>query len=336
MSEEDEYQSEPIILLVGPEAAGQRADKGIAALSSDLSRARIQALIESGDITLNGSPIENMSKKLAEGDQIAIHLPPPQEATPQPENIVLDIVYEDEDLLVINKPVGLVVHPGAGNYSGTLVNALLHHCAGDLSGIGGVMRPGIVHRLDKDTSGLMVVAKNDFAHQGLSAQLEDRSLSRIYQALVLKTPIPHKGTVDMPIGRDPRNRLKMAIKGQASRSARTHYRILNVYGGALSWVECKLDSGRTHQIRVHMAAIKHPLIGDHLYGPQPTAVRGALKNAGFAQEDIESVLAFPRQALHACALSFLHPATDEVMAFDCPTPEDLIKLLKNIEKYKTS
>jgi 23S rRNA pseudouridine1911/1915/1917 synthase len=336
MSESDDENGEVITLAIGPDEAGQRADKGITALCPDLSRARIQALIESGDVLLNGAMIESLSKKLKEGDVVEVFVPPLESATPEPENIPLDIVYEDEDLLVINKQVGLVVHPGAGNYSGTLVNALLYHCAEDLSGIGGVMRPGIVHRLDKDTSGLMVVAKNDFAHQGLSAQLEDRSLSRIYQALVLKVPVPQKGSVDMPIGRDPRNRLKMSVKGQSARTARTHYRVLHTYGAALSLVECKLDSGRTHQIRVHMAAIKHPLIGDNLYGPQPTAVRSVLNIARFEDEDAAAVMGFERQALHACGLSFIHPATEEVMSFECPPPPDIVKLLKNIEKYKTS
>lgn len=314
--------------------AGMRLDKGLSALCDDLSRTRIQGLLQEGQVALNGAAAGNASAKLQMGDVLVLHVPEAIEAVPQPEDIALDIVYEDEDMLVINKPAGLVVHPGAGNYSGTLVNALLHHCKGSLSGIGGVMRPGIVHRLDKDTSGLMVAAKNDLAHQGLSAQLQDRSLSRVYHALVLKVPLPVKGVVDLPIGRDPRHRLKMAIKGQTARDARTYYHVLEDFKGALSLVECKLETGRTHQIRVHMQAIKNPLIGDPLYGPQANAVRSVLKKSDFPDSLITQFTDFPRQALHAKAITFIHPRSEEEMYFESDHPEDFAKVLENIKKTK--
>ncbi|MCB0375415.1 MAG: RluA family pseudouridine synthase, partial [Sinomicrobium sp.] len=227
-----------------------------------------------------------------------------------------------------NKPVGLVVHPGAGNHTGTLVNALLYHCGDNLSGIGGVLRPGIVHRLDKDTTGLMVAAKNDRAHQGLSDQLADRSLSRKYKALVLGNPMPLKGVIDQPIGRHPSNRLKMDVNARNGREARTHYHVQASYNDEFAFVECTLESGRTHQIRVHMNWLKHPLIGDPLYGPQPTAVTAALKRGKFDDSTvIEAVTGFSRPALHAFALSFIHPATGEAMDFEQELPEDMSKLL---------
>lgn len=309
---------------------GQRLDKALTALCDDLSRARVQALIDDGQVLLDGIVCTTASKKLRGGERLQISIPEPVEALPQAEDIPLDIVYEDADLLVINKQAGLVVHPGAGNHSGTLVNALLHHCAGELSGIGGVMRPGIVHRLDKDTSGLMVAAKSDRAHQGLASQLEDRSLSRLYEALVLKVPMPLKGNVDMNVGRDPRNRLKMAVNVRAGKDARTFYHVRKSYGDACALVECKLESGRTHQIRVHMAAIKHPLIGDPLYGPQNTAVRAAFGRLGIEDDMIDQILAFPRQALHAKAIAFVHPVSGEAMEFACDGPDDFSKLLKII------
>lgn len=313
------------------EHSGGRLDKVLAELSENLSRARIQKLIEQGVVQVNDTVCINLSKKVQAGDVIEFSIPCAVPAEPQPENIPLDVIYEDDDLLVLNKQAGLVVHPGAGNPDGTLVNALLHHCGESLSGIGGVMRPGIVHRLDKDTTGLMVVAKHDKAHQGLAAQLEDRSLSRVYQALVLKVPVPLKGVVDMPIGRDPRNRQKMAVNANKNRGggkeARTHYHVLENYKDALALVECKLESGRTHQIRVHMAALKHPLIGDPVYGPQPTAVTSTMKKAGYDDETIQNFVNFPRQALQAKAISFVHPITNSVQSFEIPTSDDLSKLL---------
>lgn len=295
--------------VILPELAGGRFDKALSDLDSDLTRSRAQSLIKDGRVSLNGLVCRDVSRKLLAGEVMVVEFPEAAPAEPQPEDIPLDIVYEDDDLLVINKPAGLVVHPGAGNVSGTLVNALLHHCAGSLSGIGGVARPGIVHRLDKDTSGLMVAAKNDKAHQGLAAQLEDRSLSRVYQALVLGVPMPPQGVIDQPMGRDPHNRLKMVIRRRGGKDARTHYRTEKTYGGACTLVECRLESGRTHQIRVHMASIKHPLIGDLLYGPQPTAVQSALKKGGYDEAVVQACLDFPRQALHARQISFIHPVS---------------------------
>jgi len=312
---------------ITPEQAGGRADKVLTALCPDLSRSRLQAILADGGVFLNGESLDNASQKLRAGDEVQVVLPEVVAALPAPENIPLDIVYEDADLLVLNKPAGLVVHPGAGNYSGTLVNALLYHCAGSLSGIGGVMRPGIVHRLDKETSGLMVVAKSDRAHQGLSAQLADRSLSRVYEALVLHVPTPLKGVVDRAIGRDPRHRLKMSVQAHGGREARTHYHVIETYKNALARVECKLETGRTHQIRVHMSSIKHPLIGDPLYGPQQTALISTMKKAGFSEEALAACLAFPRQALHAREIAFIHPVSDEVMEFASELPKDFSNLL---------
>ncbi|MGH1399415.1 MAG: RluA family pseudouridine synthase [Alphaproteobacteria bacterium] len=322
--------------IIEEEYAGQRLDKALAGLCNDLSRARIQTLIADGQARINGMTSDNASGKVKVkiGDTITLNIPAPVPAKPEAENIPLDIIYEDADLLVINKPAGLVVHPGAGNWSGTLVNALLHHCAGELSGIGGVERPGIVHRLDKDTSGLMVAAKSNRAHQGLAAQLADRSLSRIYHALVLGVPVPIKGAINMSIGRDPRNRQRQAVNVRGGRDARTFYHMRENYGDACSLVECKLESGRTHQIRVHMAALKHPLIGDPLYGPQPTAVRAKLAKAGMEEPDIEQILTFPRQALHAGAISFIHPVSEERMSFKAPPPDDFTATLKKLSPLK--
>lgn len=313
--------------IVSDEFDGQRLDKALSGLCEDLSRARVQALIKEGQVKINGFSA-SASEKVDRGDVLDVVVPPVQEAEPQPENIPLDIVYEDDDLLVINKPAGLVVHPGAGNYDGTLVNALLYHCGGSLSGIGGVARPGIVHRLDKDTSGLLVAAKNDRAHQGLSSQLADRSLSRIYYALVLGVPMPPAGVVDKPIGRDPKNRQKMAVTSKNSREAQTAYQVAAEYRNVLSLIQCSLHTGRTHQIRVHMAQIKFPLIGDPLYGTQPTALRAALKKAGYEPEVMDAVLAFGRQALHAAEISFIHPMTEEEMHFESELPDDFSNLLK--------
>ncbi|MBX2833593.1 MAG: RluA family pseudouridine synthase [Micavibrio sp.] len=328
MSEVENMEEGFYSLKINADQVGLRLDKAISECIDDLTRSRIQNLVKGGYVKVNGHTFAVASYKVLEGDSIELSVPEPEESEPKPENIPLNIVYEDDNLLVINKPVGLVVHPGAGNWTGTLVNALLHHCGDSLSGIGGVIRPGIVHRLDKDTSGLMVVAKNDAAHKGLSEQLEDRSLTRIYHALVLKVPTPIKGFVNMTIGRDARNRLKMAVRGQKAREAVTHYHMLQNYGEACSLVECKLETGRTHQIRVHMAAIKHALIGDPLYGPQDTALISSLKKAGYDDEVMQACLNFPRQALHAKKLSFFHPITDEHMEFESELPDDFLKLLK--------
>lgn len=323
------------VYTVDENGVGQRADKYLCGVC-DISRSRLQALIEQGYVMLNGDVLKTSSRRLENNDILTVRVPEVAPAKQMAEDIPLNIVYEDDDLLVINKQAGLVVHPGAGNHGGTLVNALLHHCGDSLSGIGGVERPGIVHRLDKDTSGLMLVAKNDYAHQYLAEQLADRSLSRTYMALVVGVPMPVKGVVDRAIGRDRHNRLKMSVVGNAKREARTHYRIERSFGKALSLVECTLETGRTHQIRVHMEAIGHPLIGDPLYGAQPTFIRSKLKNGinlDFYDPDLaDKIINFPRQFLHACRISFLHPATEEEMFFEVDLPSDMINILELLDK----
>ena len=304
-----------------------RLDKALADLCPDLSRSRIKALILSDDVIVSGYIIKQVSHKVQGGDRITVTVPEAVDDTPVAENIPLDIIYEDNDLLVVNKAVGMVVHPGAGNHNGTLVNALLHHCKDNLSGIGGVKRPGIVHRLDKDTSGLMIVAKNDLAHQGLSDQLQDRSLSRLYTAFVWRVPTLVKGVVDAPVDRHSTNRLKMAVRKEG-REARTHYHVIQNYQDVIGVVECKLETGRTHQIRVHMQHIKHPLIGDPLYGLAAQEGRALLQCGGYEEDKIAEILAFPRQALHAHAISFIHPRSDQEMMFESDLPNDLMSLKK--------
>ncbi|MGQ0526935.1 MAG: RluA family pseudouridine synthase [Alphaproteobacteria bacterium] len=330
---EDEILSgETIKLDVVAEHAGERLDKTLVLLCDGFSRSRLQALIGQGHVRVNGASCTASSRKMEAGDRMELDIPPLVDAEPKPENIPLDIVFEDSDILVINKPVGMVVHPGAGNHTGTLVNALLAHCGDTLSGIGGVARPGIVHRLDKDTSGLMVAAKNDRAHQNLSAQLESRTLTRIYHAVIFKVPFPPKGTVDQPIGRHAQHRLKMSIDRRAGREARTHYQMLENFDGAVSLVECRLETGRTHQIRVHMESLGHPLLGDVLYGPQPTALKSALGKAGHEEAVVRKILAFPRQALHAKGIRFDHPITGAEMSFEREPPEDILNLLNLLNK----
>ncbi len=308
-------------------AALKRLDKALSALSDDFSRSRIQALIGQGHVQVNGQVVETLSAKIKLGDTVILQEPPPIESTPQPENIPLDIVYEDDDMLVINKPAGLVVHPGAGNHDGTLVNALLHHCKDSLSGIGGVLRPGIVHRLDKDTSGLMVVAKHDKAHQGLSDQLKDRSLSRIYAALVFKIPLPPKGFIEGAIGRDPNKRQKMAFRVRGGKEAKTYYRTVQSFVESCALVECKLETGRTHQIRVHMQSQGNPLIGDPVYGAQKTALQARFRRDGYDEDIVERILTFPRQALHAQEIAFIHPVSGEEHHYSVPMPEDMRDLI---------
>ena len=299
--------------------AGMRLDAYIAAVS-DLSRSAAARLIEAGSVTVNGRLAEK-KRAIAEGDVVEITLPEPEECEAQPEDIPLDVVYEDGDIIVINKPQGMVVHPAPGNYSGTLVNALLFRCRDSLSGIGGVMRPGIVHRIDKDTSGLLVVAKNDFAHTALSKELKYHGIEREYHALVKGGFGEDTGTIDLPIGRHPIDRKKMAVlkNSESAREAVTHYEVLARYGN-ISYLKLMLETGRTHQIRVHMSYTGHPLLGDEVYGQSkiPFEKRHTSLLSG--------------QALHAKRLSLTHPRTGERMTFECPLPENFEKLLEVLEK----
>jgi len=308
-------------LTVPDGLAGVRLDKAIAVLASvddaSLSRARVQSLLADGKLSLSGKSATDASRKVKAGEIYTLIVPPPEKAEPEAQEMDIKVVYEDGDVIVIDKQAGLVVHPAPGNRDHTLVNALLARCGASLSGIGGVARPGIVHRLDKDTSGLMVVAKNDAAHQFLSKQFADRSLSRTYQAIVWGVPVPSAGSIDAPIGRSTRDRKKMAVTAKG-RAALTHYKVIEDYGFA-SLVECKLATGRTHQIRVHMAHIKHPVVGDATYGKGG----GVKKGQEFLKE-------FPRQALHAVEIHFVHPRTGKVRKFTSKLPKDMAALLKTL------
>ncbi len=317
-------------LTVGEDGGGRLDAWLAAALAPGLSRSRIKALIEAGAVRLNGVPVSEASRKIGPGDDIEIGLPPPEDPEPMGEAIALDVLFEDDHLIVINKQAGLVVHPGAGNWTGTLVNGLIHHCGDSLSGIGGVRRPGIVHRLDKDTSGVMVVAKTDLAHRHLAAQFADHGLTgpleRAYKAIVWGRPQSLAGTINAPLGRS-RDRLRRAVRqddGDDVRHAVTHYAVRERYGekpdgsAAATLVECRLETGRTHQIRVHMAHIGHPLIGDDDYG---AAFR---TKANRLPEPIRTVAStFSRQALHAHLLGIEHPATGRTLHFEAPLPEDM-------------
>jgi len=324
--------------------AGTRLDQWLATrLAPDLSRSRVQALIRDGAVIVNDRPATEAKRKVAGGDRIAVAVPEPEPAEPQAEDIPLTILFEDDDLIVIDKPAGLVVHPGAGNWTGTLVNALIHHCGASLSGIGGVRRPGIVHRLDKDTSGVLVVAKNDRAHRALSEAFADHGrtgdLERAYDALVWGAPARMAGTIDAPLGRSGTDRTQRAVvraDREDARHAVTHFTVLERFGerpdGArpamASLVECRLETGRTHQIRVHMAHIGHPLIGDRDYG------RALFTKANKLAEPLgDLVRRFPRQALHARLLAFRHPSTDEVMRFEAPHPRDLAELVAGFRHW---
>jgi 23S rRNA pseudouridine1911/1915/1917 synthase len=301
---------------------GLRLDAALAKAHPELSRARLQKLMQDGHVTQNGLALTNASMKTRGEMVVSVNLPPPLPAEPEAQNIALTVVYEDNDLIVIDKQAGLVVHPANGHWSGTLVNALLHHCGTSLSGIGGVIRPGIVHRLDKDTTGLMVVAKNDAAHAGLAAQFaehgRDGGLKRAYKAFVWGEA-PLKYTIDTFIDRDTGNREKRAVRTKG-KQAITHIARIKTQGD-VSLVDCRLETGRTHQIRVHMAYIKHPLLGDELYG------KSHLLKAKKLNEEAQFALAIlKRQALHAYMLGFFHPITGETMLFESELPQDLQKL----------
>ncbi len=276
----------------------------------EITRSRAAKLIEDGCVFVNGK-LATKNVKLKVGDEVVLNLPDPVTYDITPEEIALDIVYEDDDLLVVNKPKGMVVHPAAGNYDGTLVNALMHHCGDSLSGINGVMRPGIVHRIDKNTSGLLMVAKNDIAHNGLAQQIKEHSFTREYEAVVYGNVKNDSGTVNAPIGRHPVKRKQMAVTDIGSKPATTHYTVLQRFG-SFTHVRLRLETGRTHQIRVHMAYIGHPVAGDDFYGPKKV------------------ITSLSGQCLHAKKVGFIHPVTNEYMEFDSDLPEYFVKFLKGL------
>jgi len=306
-----------INVAIASDAQGWRLDRALAAALPTLSRERLKALISTGLVSdPAGAPVRDPASKAIPGGSYQVRVPAPAEAHNEAQDIALDIVFEDDHLIVIDKPAGMVVHPAAGNFDGTLVNALLHHCAGRLSGIGGVARPGIVHRIDKDTSGLLVVAKTDVAHEGLSAQFANHSIERLYLAIVEGRPAPASGTVNAPLARSSANRQKMAIvaDGRGKRAV-THFTTVRpLLDSAL--VECRLETGRTHQVRVHMASIGHQLLGDPVYGRSKSPHRELLKRLGFE-----------RQALHAARLGFVHPVSKENLSFKSAVPSDMQELL---------
>jgi 23S rRNA pseudouridine1911/1915/1917 synthase len=321
-------------LVARPQDKGERLDRVLALVVPGLSRTRLKALVQAGEVTLDGAVVKDPAVKLQEGARIVLEVPPPVPAEPRGQDIPLDVVYEDDALLVIDKPAGLVVHPAAGHAEGTLVNALIAHCGDSLSGIGGVRRPGIVHRLDKDTTGLLVVAKTDRAHKRLADQFADHGrtgpLERAYRAVVWGVPSRKHGTIEAAMDRSTRHRDRMAVVSadrDGAREAITHYEVEEVFPGrtgepAASLLTCRLETGRTHQIRVHMAHLGHPLIGDATYGAGFRTKATLLPEAARA-----AVEAFPRQALHAAVLGFEHPVTREELHFESPLPQDLEDLL---------
>ena len=314
---------------VPPSQAGMRLDKWLAAALPELSRSRLQALIAEGMVAIDGAAVCDASRRLRAGEAASVRIPPAAEPTPAPEAIALSVVYEDDQIIVVDKPAGMVVHPAPGSPSATLVNALLHHCAGSLSGIGGVKRPGIVHRIDKDTSGLLVVAKTDAAHRHLAAQFAHHSIVRAYRALCWGVPTPAQGEIRGNVGRSPADRKKMAVLRHGGKSALTRYRVLRAFGTTAALVECRLETGRTHQVRVHMAEIGHPLVGDPVYGRR----RGRSRGAGAAKTEPAgaALAAFPRQALHACELGFIHPSQGTEMHFFSDMPIDIKRLISELE-----
>jgi len=302
---------------IAPAADGWRLDRALADAVPTLSRERLKVLIASGAVTRDGLMVRDAARKAAAGDRLLVAVPVPTQPHNEAQDIPLVVAYEDEHLIVIDKPAGLVVHPAAGNLDGTLVNALLHHCEGSLSGIGGVARPGIVHRIDKDTSGLMVAAKTDRAHEGLARQFHDHSIDRRYRAIVGGIPRPAEGKVDAPLARSATNRKKIAIV-QGGKRAVTHFRTMQLLRDA-ALVECRLETGRTHQVRVHMASIGHALLGDPVYGRTKGAQKALLETLGFR-----------RQALHAAHLGFIHPVKSTALAFDSVMPADMQELFTEL------
>ncbi|QQP91221.1 RluA family pseudouridine synthase [Skermanella sp. TT6] len=337
---EADPEGEPFSFTAAEADRGERLDKLLACGLDGLSRTRIRSLIDQGRVSSLGRTIADASLRVKPGQTFDVLVPEPEPALPVPQEIPLAVAYEDDDLLVIDKPAGMVVHPAAGNADGTLVNALLWHCGDRLSGIGGVRRPGIVHRLDKETSGLMVVAKNDLAHGGLAAQFADRSLSRTYHAVVAGVPSPARGEITGDIGRSPSDRKKMAVVA-GGKPALTRYRVLKAFGTWASLVECTLATGRTHQIRVHMTHVGHPLIGDPVYGVRKNGIRGASRGIGpgaasarargLPEPVRDAVVALDRQALHAVALRFNHPRDARPMQFESELPLDIQRLIGSLE-----
>ena len=315
---------------VSEEQNVKRVDHFIVEELPTFSRTKISKLIKEGALLVNNQAIEESSKKISFGDVIELTVPEPVATDLQAQDISLAVVYEDDDLLVINKPIGMVVHPGAGNPDGTLVNALLHHCKGNLSGINGELRPGIVHRIDKDTSGLLVVAKNDIAHNVLAKQFEDHSIQRTYLAFVWGMPKPIHGRIETLIGRSKYNRQKMSADVGSGKDAITNYKTLEVFKGKtipdISLIECKLETGRTHQIRVHLAHKGNPILGDQMYGKKIRKIRDLDEELSVVLENINF------QALHAQSLGFLHPKSDQELFFTTELPKDLLNLQKMLKK----
>jgi len=318
--------SRDITLNVDPADAGARLDKWLAEHAGNLSRTRVQALIGEGMVHGPDGPATDISRKVRTGETYTLHVPPPAPARPEAEDIPLEVLYEDAHLIVLVKPVGLVVHPAAGHATGTLVNALLHHCRGSLSGIGGVTRPGIVHRLDKDTSGVMVCAKSDIAHRGLVEQFQVHSIDRAYMAVVWGMPNPRSGRIENRIGRDPKNRKRMAVVPTGGKQAVTDYRVIRPIGSVAALMDCHLFTGRTHQIRVQMSSMGHPLVGDPLY-----------HSRGSGRKDREIVIqgrpgAYKNQALHAYKLGFEHPVSHEKLEFEIKLSKEINELIDSLEK----
>jgi 23S rRNA pseudouridine1911/1915/1917 synthase len=309
--------TQKVELIITEEMNGTRLDLVLSAALEEFSRSFIQKLLEGGSVSVNGAVCKEKKYKAQAGDVVEMDIPQPEKLEVEAEDIPLNIVYEDSDVLVVNKPAGMVVHPAPGNYTGTLVNALMYHCGDELSSINGVIRPGIVHRIDKDTSGLLMVAKNDKAHSSLSQQLSEHSITRKYRAIVYSNIREDEGTVDQPIGRHPKNRLRNAVTDINSRNAVTHYKVLERFG-QFSLIEAQLETGRTHQIRVHMSYLKHPLLGDELYGP--------VKSKAGAK------LGAKRRMLHAGVLGFVHPSTGEYMEFESQLPDDFQAVLERLRK----
>lgn len=301
-------------VLQAEEFVGERIDKFLSCRLEEVSRSYIQKLIKEGHVSVNGKPVK-ANYKLGAGDKISVEIPEAKEPDILPEDIPLDILYEDQDILVVNKPKGMVVHPAAGHYSGTLVNALMYHCKDSLSGINGVMRPGIVHRIDMDTTGSLLVCKNDEAHRILAEQMKEHTIRREYHAIVYGNIKEDTGTVDAPIGRHPTDRKKMSINHKNGKQAVTHYEVLERFGN-FTYIRCRLETGRTHQIRVHMASLHHPLLGDEVYGPSSRPPFPGLKG----------------QVLHAKILGIYHPATGEYMEFDAPLPQYFVDLLQKLRR----